>query len=197
MSLCAEGTYERNTVAVAGGLNDIASSEPDAIICVGAYKSIAAFFKAAKGNPATQNADLCNISFVGTTALINEAGDAAEGSWISQVVPNPWDTSIPLVAEYQKAMKAAGKESFIDFASLEGYVAGKFFCDTLAKVEGTPTREAWLAAVSSTGTFDFGGFTLKFGPNDHQGSDTVFLTQVKGGKAVQSGAANLAAAGDQ
>ena len=184
MTLCATGTYERNTTAVAGGLSDIAGSTPDAIVMVGAYKSCAAFIKAAKKNSATQNADFCNISFVGTKALGEELGSASEGCIVSQVVPYPWDTSIPVVAEYQAAMKSAGKGESIGFISLEGYLAGKLFCMALENIDGEPTREKFIAAIGSTGNFDLGGITLGFGPDDHQGMDEVFITVFQDGTAV-------------
>ncbi len=196
LELCATGTYERNTVAVAGGLDSIAPQEPDAIVMVGAYKACSAFITAAKSNPATADATYCNISFVGTKALINELGAAGEGCVVSQVVPYPWDTSIPVVAEYQKAMKAAGKKSEIGFVSLEGYLSGKFFCTVMENIEGEPTREQFIAKTNEIGTFELGGVTLVFGSDDHQGMDDVFLTIFKGGDPVVLDGARVAGVGD-
>jgi branched-chain amino acid transport system substrate-binding protein len=184
MKLVATATYERNTVAVADALNTIAASAPDAIVMVGAYKPCAQFIKLAKANPATKNATFCNISFVGTDALLQELGSDGEGVVVSQVVPYPWDTTVPVVAEYQADMKAAGAEADIGFVSLEGYLSGKFFCEALKKVTGEPTRENFLATIYSTKTFDLGGVKLTFGDNDNQGSDAVFMTVFKGGKCV-------------
>lgn len=185
LELAAEGTYERNTTAIAQGVSAIESSQPDAVIMVGAYKPCAAFIKAAKGNANFANTTYCNISFVGTKNLLSELGDAAgEDCVVSQVVPYPWDTSVPLVAEYQAKMKAAGKEDGIGFISLEGYMAAKLFHMAAAGIEGEPTRQALLDQLKAQGTFDLGGINLVFGENDHQGMDTVFLTQFKGGKVV-------------
>jgi len=182
MELCGKGTYERNTTAVAEGLASIAPSDPEAVIMVGAYKPCATFIKAAKANPSTQNATFCNISFVGTKALLAELGPASEGCVTSQVVPFPWDTSIPVVAEFQEAMKRSGNADEIGFIALEGYMAAKFFCQVAESVEGELTRESFLRAVNEVGTFDLGGVTLKFGEDDHQGLDDVFLTIFRGGE---------------
>lgn len=183
MTLVGEGTYERNTVAIAEGLGTIAGTAPEAVVMVGAYKPCAEFIKSAKAKPELADAVYCNISFVGTQNLHQELGAAADEKCIvSQVVPYPWDTSIPLVKEYNDAMSAAGKSADIGFISLEGYMAAKLFCDVLGKLDGEPTREAFLAKIAETGTFDLGGVTLEFGPDDHQGMDTIFLTTFKGGK---------------
>jgi branched-chain amino acid transport system substrate-binding protein len=182
MTLCASGQYERNTVAVADALAAIAGSEPDAIVMVGAYKACAQFIKSARAEAKTAKSVFTNLSFVGTDALAKELGADGEGVIISQVVPYPWDTSIPVVKEYQDSMKAAGQDAEVGFVSLEGYLAGKMFSQILAKVAGEPTRESFVAAA--TGTFDLGGVTLTFGPTDNQGMDNVYLTTIKGGKVV-------------
>jgi len=32
--------------------------------------------------------------------------------------------------------------------------------------------------MEQVGTFDLGGVTLQFGPKDHQGMDTIYLTEI-------------------
>lgn len=183
LKLVATGTYERNSVAVAEGLAQIAASEPEVVIMVGAYKPCAAFITAAKADSKLANAYFCNISFVGTDNLVAELGDAGnEKCVISQVVPYPWDTNIPVVAEYQQVMKAAGQEAHIGFISLEGFLVAKMFCQAVAKVDGELTREKLLGVFNQT--FDLGGIVLKFGDQDHQGMDDIFLTRIENGKAV-------------
>ena len=56
----------------------------------------------------------------------------------------------------------------------------------------TAGREAFLAAVKTTKSLDLGGFTVSFGDQDHQGSDTVYLTQFVGGKVEPIADSNLA-----
>ena len=182
LELCATGSYERNTKAVAKGLVAIAPSEPEAVILVGAYEPCAAFIKTARVTPGTERALFCNISFVGTKALLRELGPAAEGCVTSQVVPFPWDTSIPLVAEYTDAMNSTGHGDEIGFVTLEGYMAAKFFCQVVESVGGELTRGAFLRAVKAVGTFDLGGVTLRFGARDNRGQDQVYLTVFRGGE---------------
>jgi ABC-type branched-subunit amino acid transport system substrate-binding protein len=182
MELASTGTYERNTTAVASGLTELAAGNPDAIVMVGAYKPCAAFIKLAKRNDATKDATFCNISFVGTKNLLGELGDAAEGCIVSQCVPYPWDTEIPLVKEFHKVMTKTGRKDDIGFVTLEGFMAGKLFCSVLDNVEGELTRESYLASVVDLGKVDLGGLSLNYGEEDNQGMDNVYLTVFRGGE---------------
>ena len=180
MKLASEGTFERNTTAVRAALLEIRKGNPQAVVMVGPYKPCAEFIKLAK--QIKMDAVFVNISFVGADALAQELGDAGEGVVVTQVVPFPADTSLPLVADYHKALKAAVPNAAPGFVSLEGYMVGRLVIQALEKLGGEPTRKDLLAALQS-GTYDIGGMKLTFGPNDSQGSDTVFLTVIdKGGK---------------
>ncbi|MFN3150505.1 ABC transporter substrate-binding protein [Bremerella sp.] len=185
MQLIGTGTYERNTVAIATGLNEIAKQKPDAVVMVGANMPCAMFIKQAKKHADFDKTLFCNISFVGTEALLANLGDASEGCIVSQVVPFPWDTSIPVVSEFQRAMQNAGRSEEIGFVSLEGYLAGKLFHEVAKRVDGELTRESFIDAVDASGAIDLGGITVTFGSDDHQGMDEVFLTQFKDGQVVR------------
>ena len=177
MKLVAEGTYERNTIAVKTALLEIRKADPEAIVMVGAYKPCAEFIKLAhrlKLDPI-----FVNISFVGSNALAKELGEDGKGVVVTQVVPFPEDTSLPLVAQYQEALKAENADAEIGFVSLEGYMVGRLVVEALKKLEGPVTREKLLSTIKEVGTFDLGGVTLSYGPDDNQGMDQVFLTVIQ------------------
>lgn len=184
LALCATGTYERGSTAVKNGLLDIRKGEPETVVMVGTYKACAEFIKLAKELEMT-DVIFCNISFVGTEALQKELGAVGEGCIISQVVNVPSDESIPLVKEFQESMKKYQPEASAGFVSLEGFMAGKLFCMVVEKAGPDLSREKFLATLAEVKAFDLGGITLTYGPEDHQGMDQVFLTQIKDGK-IQS-----------
>jgi ABC-type branched-subunit amino acid transport system substrate-binding protein len=177
LSLVAEGTYKRNTTAVKSALLEIRKADPQAVVMVGAYEPCAAFIKL--GKRIGLDATYVNISFVGSKALAAALGDAGKGVVVTQVVPFPWDNSIPVVADYQKALKAHDAGAEFGFVSLEGYIVGRLAVEALRQIDGAPTRQALLDAVAETGTFDLGGLELTYGPDDNQGLDQVFLTQIQ------------------
>ena len=174
LPLAAEGTYERNTVAVQDGLAAITKAKPEAVVLVGTYKPCAEFIRQAK--QAKLGATFVVISFVGSDALATELGEAAPGVVVTQVVPFPRDASIPVVKRYQEALKAAEPDAKPGFVSLEGYLVGRLAIAALGRLDGAPTREAFLSAILSGAPIDIDGFVLKFGAGDNQGSDAVFLT---------------------
>lgn len=176
MKLVAEGTFERNTVAVKTALLDIRKGEPEAVILVGPYKPCAEFIKLA--HKIKMNATFVNISFVGSNALAKELGPDGEGVVVTQVVPFPYDASIPVVARYQAALKSIDASGAPGFVSLEGYLVGRVVIEALGKIDGEPTRKLLLEAISHS-AFDLGGFKLTYAPTDNHGSDGVFLTVIQ------------------
>ena len=177
MSLVAEGTYMRNTIAVKTALLAIRSAKPQAVGLVGTYKACAEFIRLARG--IGLDAVFINLSFVGSDALAKELGKDGEGVAITQVVPFPGDTGIPLVVAYQRAMRLADPQAEPGFVSLEGYMVGRLVGQALGRMGEPVTRAGLLATVKEVGTFDLGGFTLSYGPGDNQGSDRVFLTVIR------------------
>lgn len=176
MSLAAEGTYTRNTVAVKSALLNIRKAKPEAVVMVGAYKPIAAFIKLShklKFKPT-----FVNISFVGSRALAGELGADGENVIISQVVPFPWDNSIPVVAAYQNALKAADATAAPGFVSLEGYIVGRLAIEALNAAGSDLTRSSYLAALSGLTDVDISGLILSYGSGDNQGLEQVFLTHI-------------------
>lgn len=177
MALAAEGSYTRNTVAVKSALLNIRKAAPDAVVMVGAYKPIAEFIKLSK--KLKFDPTFVNISFVGSNALSAELGDAGEGVIISQVVPFPWDSNIPVVAQYQAAMTAFDAGSEPNFVTLEGYLVGRVALRALEQAGADLTRESYMAALQNLGSFDMGGLSFEYGPGDNQGLRDVFLTRIR------------------
>ncbi|NWH07167.1 MAG: ABC transporter substrate-binding protein [Alphaproteobacteria bacterium] len=177
LTLSAKATYERNTIAVEEAVASMVATKPDAVVMVGAYAPCAEFIRQAR--KAGLDATYVNISFVGSDALAEDLGADGEGVVITQVVPFPWDESLSIVKDYHAALAAHGGGEKPGFVSLEGYLVGRFFIAALEKAGSEPTRASLLSAISSTGTFDLGGFTLNYGAGDNQGSDQVFFTVIK------------------
>ncbi|WP_052763906.1 ABC transporter substrate-binding protein [Microvirga massiliensis] len=183
MNLVAEGTYMRNTTAVKTALLAIRKARPQAVGMVGTYTACAEFIKLARR--IGLDAVFVNISFVGSNALAKELGTEGHGVVVSQVVPFPEDTSIPLVARYQKALKAADQEAEFGFVSLEGYIVGRLVVEALGRLDQNATRSGLLAAIKQGGPFELGGITLSYSPTKNQGMDQIFLTRIEGDGSIK------------
>lgn len=176
MKLAVSGTYTRNTTAVKSALLSIRKAKPDAVVMVGAYKPVAEFIKLSR--KLKFNPTFVNISFVGSDALAKELGAAGEGVIISQVVPFPWDKSIPVVASYQAALAEYDAEATPGFVSLEGYLVGRLAIRALERTGSDLTRKGFLTALNDLGKVDLGGVAMVFSLEDNQGMDDVFMTRI-------------------
>jgi len=173
MSLVGEGTFKRNTTAIKSALLEIMKGQPQAVVTVGPYKPIAEFIKLAR--QLKVDAAFVAISFVGSDSLAQELGNQGAGVIVSQVVPFPGDNSLPVVMSYQAALAAVNPNSKPGFVSIEGYLVGQLVVEALKRIQGDPTREAFLDAIG-TGTFKLGGVNLTFSATQNQGSNQVYFT---------------------
>jgi ABC-type branched-subunit amino acid transport system substrate-binding protein len=177
LELAAEGTFERNTRAVASAWRMLRRAEPEAIVMVGTYGPCAEFVKLAHRSGFYPT--FVNISFVGANALAKELGADGEGVVVSQVVPFPWDASLKLVADYQAAQKAFDPSLTPDFVSLEGYLSGRLAAAALEKAGPNPTRAGLLRAINDTGRFDISGTVITVGMRMIDTPQRVFLTVIQ------------------
>lgn len=177
MKLVSKGSYERNTVAVMGAMRDIYEEEPEAVVLVGAYSACAEFIKLSK-NKISDDITFCNISFVGTESLREVLGGYGQDVIVSQVIPSPYVAEFSLINDFKRAMAKYQHDAPISFTSLEGYIAGKLFGKIAMAVKGEFTREKFISSMEEIGQFDLGGLLLEFGPDDHQGLDTIYLTNI-------------------
>ncbi len=182
LKMAGEATYPRNTVAVGKAVITMRRVKPEAIVMIGAYKPCAEFIKKAK-KVGLSNTKFINISFVGSKALMQELGSQGEGVLVTQVVPFPWDSSLPGVKEYSKVMKQAYSDFEPGFVSLEGFLAAKTLAEIMAKSGKDLTRKSVVASANSLKDFDLGiNDPISFSPTDHQGLEKVYVTVISGGK---------------
>jgi branched-chain amino acid transport system substrate-binding protein len=177
MKLAGEGTYERNTVAIKGGLLAVRKAKPEAVVMISSYKPAAAFIKLAR--QIKFDPTFVNVSFVGSDALAKELGSDGAGVVVTQVVPFPLDGKIPVVARYQASLKAVAPDAKPGFVSLEGYLVGRTLIAALEKIDGVPTRKGLIEAVHKASPIDVGGMKLSYSTTSNRGSDQVFLTVIQ------------------
>ncbi len=172
MKLVATGTVERNTTEVAEAVARINGAQPDIVVMISAYKSCAAFIKAMRA--AGSFTSFYNVSFVGSRQLADELGVEGVGVGISQVMPFPWNETLPVVRDYRRLLAAAGEQP--SFTSLEGYIAARVMTEGLKRAGRDLSRDKLIAALEGLRNFDVGGFAVDFGPRKRSGSDFVELT---------------------
>ncbi len=172
------GLYPRNTKAVKTALLDLSKGRPEGIIMVGAYDPIGEFILWAKETKLVDDARFIVISFAGSNALTEKLGPEGEGVYVTQVVPFPTDTSVPIVAAYLKALSAFDPEAVPGFVSFEGYLAGRLAVAGLERCGRNISRSCFTDSLLRGESMDLDGFPVSYLGGDNQGSDTVFLTVI-------------------
>jgi len=204
--ITAETTYTRGARFeddMTPAVNALRRAGADAVLCTGAYQGCGAFIRTARD--LGWNVPVSNVSFVGSDAMLKmlvahgkTAGrDYTRALVNSQVVPSYDDVSLPGVVEYRALMErynpalpAALKDAkyapqAYSFISLEGYINARVVVEALRRTGPTPTRVAYRTALESLKAFDLGiGAPLSFGPERHQGLDSVYFTRVDGERWV-------------
>ncbi|MGA8392610.1 MAG: ABC transporter substrate-binding protein [Burkholderiaceae bacterium] len=178
----ALATVERNSVDVGAAVTAITAAGPDAVVQISAYKSCAAFIRAAR--KAGYGGTYYNVSFVGTQALADELGKDGAGVVVSQVVPSPYNAARPIAREFVDAAKKAGNVQ-PNFSSMEGYLAAKVFAEGLRR-GGKPNRESLISGLESINDQSFGGFAVTFSPTNHVASKFVELSMLTGDGRVRT-----------
>jgi len=172
----ALGKVARNTVEVTQAVKDIVPQQPDAVVQISAYKSCAAFIRAARKSG--YGGTFFNVSFVGTQALADELGREGLGIMVSQVMPFPFSTTSAISREYLDAVKKAGGDATANYSSMEGYLAAKVLAEGMKRAGRNASRDALITGLESIQKADFGGFTVDFGPRDHVASSFVDLSML-------------------
>lgn len=145
---------------------ELAKLKPVAVVLSATNAVAAKFIKAYKA--AGAEARFYSFSFLNGQQLHKAIGDDAVGVVISQVVPYPWNSSMPIIAEYQAAMKKIGISEF-SYGSLEGYVSTKVLVEGLKRSGANPTPDSLKKALETFKSHNLGGIFIRYAPADHQG----------------------------
>jgi branched-chain amino acid transport system substrate-binding protein len=204
--ITAEATYPRGATFnddMTPAVQALQKAGVDVVLCTGAYQGCGAFVRSARD--AGFLAPISNVSFVGSDAMLKllvqhgktNGRDYTRALVNSQVVPSYDEAALPGVAEYRALMERhnpAVPDTLRDpnyavqrlsFISLEGFVNAKVIVEALRRAGPQPTRAAFRQALESLRNFDLGiGAALTFGPERHQGLDSVYFTRVEGDRWV-------------
>ena len=178
----ATGSFVRGTLDVEDALDKIQKSKAEAVIMIGTYSPCAKFIKEARARK--YNPLFHNVSFVGADKLVEELGDAGEGVLITQVVPPPTQRILlPASEQYSRLLSQYYPQDRPNFVSFEGFINARVLIEALRRAGREISREGFIRALESMKEHYVGiGAVINFGPQDHQGIDDVYLTEVRDGQ---------------
>jgi branched-chain amino acid transport system substrate-binding protein len=169
-------TVENNASDAGSAAAKLAESNPEAVLVGLAGKPTIEFVKAIRA--LRKGLPLYALSIMGTSATIKSLGDDATGIAISQVMPLPTNTVVPMVREFQQAWKAAGAQQEASHLALEGYVNARVFVEVLRRAGRSVTRSSFIENVWNLKRYNLGGFEIGFSEPGKNASRFVELTLV-------------------
>lgn len=177
LKMAARASYERGSLDVSTAVNTLSAADPQAIVMFAVTRVAAELVK--RMQEAGRFPQFLTISLNSNDDFIKALGDHKRGVGSSQVAPYPWNTSMPLVKEYQQAMRETGKTTF-SYNSIEGFLCGKVIGEGLRRTARPLTRARFVEALESIGRYDAGGFEIGYTAASHLGSRYVDLTVIDG-----------------
>jgi branched-chain amino acid transport system substrate-binding protein len=159
----AEGSYERNTVNVAEAAEKIEAFEPTAILGLGVNNASVALINSLNITKLANTAFLGN-SFMGNE-FINFMKEKGLSLVLSQILPDPITSTLPIAQEYVKIMQQNNLVDQISFFHFENFIAADFLIYILQHIEGAITKEKIIAYVEDIKDLDYKGLKLNF---DHK-----------------------------
>ena len=169
-------TVENDSSDAASAAAKLAEGNPEAVLIGLAGKPALEFVKAFR--PLRKGVTLYALSVLGTSANIKALGPNAVGMAVSQVVPLPTNTIVPIVREFQQALKSLGTPTDASHLALEGYINARVFIEALQRAGRNPTRAAFIDATWSLKKVDMGGFEINASTSERNASRFVELTLV-------------------
>ena len=176
LELASIGLYPRLTTAIKAALLDIQRGNPQAVIIIGAYEPTAELILWSRH--LGMDPVFIAVSFVGSNALAESLGADGEDVFITQVVPFPTDDTLPITLDYLSALSKFFPNSEPGFVSFEGYLAGRLAIEGIKRCGEKVTREGFLESLRNGEPINLGGFLVRYGEGDNQGSDDVFTTRI-------------------
>ena len=168
-------SVENSASDAASATTTLLGAQPDALVLGLAGKPTIEVIKSV--NQSRKGLQMYALSVLATAGNLKTLGADGTGVAISQVVPFPTNSTMPLVREYQQAMKAAGVSDF-SHLSLEGYINAKVVAEGLRRAGKNLTRESLIASMQGTRNLDLGGMEVSFGKGGTSASRFVELTVI-------------------
>lgn len=169
-------TVENDASDAASAAARLADASPEAVLVGLAGKPTLDFVKAIRAR--RRGLSLYALSVMGAAATLRALGDDAVGMAVSQVVPSPTATVVPVVREFHQAWKASGATLEPSHVALEGYINARVFAEALRRAGRGATRASFVQSTWGMARHDLGGFQVGFSEPGRGASRFVELTMV-------------------
>jgi branched-chain amino acid transport system substrate-binding protein len=180
--LVASATVPVNSDKVDAAVAALGKAQPQAIIQVALFNTTAAFIR--KMRKAGYGGSFLSFSVVGIDPLFTALGKEISGIVVSQVVPSPRSTAVPIVKEYLAAIDTSDQTP--SYESLEGFIAAKTLTESIRRSGKPGDKAALQKAMTGMTDYDVGGFRINLRAGVHDSVRAIDLVTITSeGKVVR------------
>lgn len=151
----------------------IAQAQPQAVVLGTAGLTFTSFVKALQAT--TARPVVYGFSVVSTDVLNRELGAAARGIVLAQIMPPLRNSSVAVVQEYLRLLKAKDPLAQPSGSQFEGFIHAKLLVEGLRRGGKNLNTESFIKGLETGGDISFGKFVAHYSPVNHTGSSYVEL----------------------
>lgn len=166
----AEAPYKYGETNFSTQAKKIIAAHPQAVFLMGVPDAVVDFMKAYDAPSGASQ--LYTLSFVTPDGLLTGAGEArVRGIGITQVVPNPNSTVLPLTKDFQAFLKTPYAKGVVSNPlNFEGFLNVRLALEAIRMAGANPTAVSVTQALKSMHNFRLGGFPIEFSETNRRGS---------------------------
>ncbi|OUL99108.1 ABC transporter substrate-binding protein [Variovorax sp. JS1663] len=155
-------------------LGDVQNASPQAIVLVSLSGTTAEAIR--KLRKSGYGGSFMAFSIVGIDPLYAELGKDIRGIVISQVVPSPRSSAIPIVKEYLAAIDNSDQTA--SYEGLEGFIAAKAVGEAIRRAGRAFTPATLQRVMAGMTDYDVGGFRINLRPGLRDPQRTIDLISI-------------------
>lgn len=164
-----------NTDQVDAAVAALLKAQPQVIIQVSLFNTTAAFIR--KMHQTGYAGTFMNFSVVGIDPLFTALGKEIGGVVVSQVVPSPRSSAVPIVKEYLAALD--NSDQVPSYESLEGFIAAKTLAEAVRRAGKGFDKAKLQAAMATMTDYDVGGFRINLRAGMHDSVRVIDLVTIR------------------
>ena len=176
VTLVASVSVQNDASDAGTAASKIAAAAPEAVMLGLAGKPTIGFIKAIRAE--RKGLPLYALSVMGSAATLAALGKDAYGIAVTQVVPLPTNTVVPVVRDFQQAWRDSGATLDPSHIALWGYINARVFVEALRRSGRNLTRKTFIESAWSLRRVDLGGYDVSFDQPGRNASRFVELTMI-------------------
>jgi len=148
-------------------------TQPQAVLLGIAGGTLSNFIKATLQTSVRPN--FYGFSIANVDLIRRDLKEQARGIVLAQIMPPLRNTTIPVVAEYQRLLREKDPSAVPSAFQLEGFVHAKLLVEGLRRAGRNLSTASFIKTMEEAGEISIGRFAAKYSPSSHNGSSYVEL----------------------